>query len=57
MTTTIESRVAPRVHLVTSLPFFGVHLEGLGAFWTGVSWNAVLLAAALPRPHVCDHRH
>jgi stearoyl-CoA desaturase (delta-9 desaturase) len=45
-TSTIESRRPPRVHLLTCLPFIGVHLACLGAFWTGVSWKAVLLAVA-----------
>src|SRR5499427_6595901 len=30
-----------------SLPFLGVHVASLAAFWTGVSWKAVLACFAL----------
>jgi stearoyl-CoA desaturase (Delta-9 desaturase) len=30
-----------------SLPFLGVHVASLAAFWTGVSWKALLLCFAL----------
>jgi stearoyl-CoA desaturase (delta-9 desaturase) len=36
-----------RIDWIESLPFFGVHLACLGAFWTGVSWNAAFLCAGL----------
>ena len=32
---------------IKSLPFFGVHVACLAAFWTGVSWTAIVLCAAL----------
>ena len=32
---------------IRSLPFLGVHVACLGAFWTGVSWNAILLCGGL----------
>jgi stearoyl-CoA desaturase (delta-9 desaturase) len=36
-----------RVDWVVSLPFIGVHLTCLAAFWTGVSWRAAALCLAL----------
>lgn len=36
-----------RVDWVGSLPFLGVHAACLAAFWTGVSWKALVLCAAL----------
>ena len=32
---------------ITSLPFLGVHVACLVAFWTGVSWRALVLCFAL----------
>ena len=32
---------------ITSLPFLGVHVACLAAFWTGVSWRALVLCFAL----------
>jgi stearoyl-CoA desaturase (delta-9 desaturase) len=32
---------------ITSLPFLGVHTACLAAFWTGVSWKALVLCLAL----------
>jgi len=36
-----------RIEWIRSLPFFGMHLACLSAFWTGVSWKAVVLGIAL----------
>jgi len=36
-----------RIEWLRSVPFFAVHLVCLAAFWTGVSWKAVLLCFAL----------
>lgn len=36
-----------RIDWIKSLPFFGVHVACLAAFWTGVSWKAILLCWAL----------
>jgi stearoyl-CoA desaturase (Delta-9 desaturase) len=40
-------RDSERIAWLRSLPFIGVHLACLGAFWTGVSWQALALCAAL----------
>ena len=46
-----------RVEWIRSLPFFGMHLACLSAFWTGVSWKAVgSLHRFVCRPHVRRHR-
>lgn len=41
--------VAEREHVdwIRSLPFLGVHVACLGAFWTGVSWTTALLCVGL----------
>ncbi len=41
------ARTPRRYELVGALPFVFVHLLALGAFWFGVSWQAVLAAIAL----------
>jgi len=38
---------AERIEWIRSLPFFGLHIACLGVFWTGVSWKAIGLCAAL----------
>jgi stearoyl-CoA desaturase (delta-9 desaturase) len=40
-------RDSERIDWLRSLPFIGVHLACLGAFWTGVSWQALVLCAGL----------
>jgi stearoyl-CoA desaturase (delta-9 desaturase) len=36
-----------RIECIRSLPFFGMHLACLSAFWTGVSWKVAVLCVAL----------
>src|SRR5579863_5666465 len=36
-----------RINWITNLPFLAMHAACLGAFWVGISWNAVVLCAAL----------
>jgi stearoyl-CoA desaturase (delta-9 desaturase) len=35
-----------RIDWIKSIPFFSVHVAGLAAFWTGVSWEAIALCGA-----------
>lgn len=43
----LDNRDLDKVNWVSSLPFFGLHLACLFAFWVGVSWVAVLTCVVL----------
>ncbi len=40
-------RESGSIHWIKSLPFLGVHVACLAAFWTGVSWKPLVLCFAL----------
>ena len=39
-------RESGSIHWIKSLPFLGIHLACLAAFWTGVTWKALVLCLA-----------
>ena len=39
-------RESGSIHWIKSLPFLGIHVACLAAFWTGVTWKALVLCLA-----------